>query len=113
MAFLDFHPLSPISNPFHIFFCSSSPWTPTLWCGPLSWGDGLPGFCLTTVECSMRGRITADEDAYEALALAGKVSELSNAATPEHSDFVLSCQLNRKEDMCVAFRILHVLCEGR
>ena len=69
----------------------------------------------------MRGRISADEDAwlyhkwkpevdvdfhpqatlppspvedevdtYEALALAGRVSELSNAATPEHSDFVLS-----------------------
>ena len=69
----------------------------------------------------MRGRITADEDAwlyhkwkpevvvdsllqailppgpvedevdtYMALALAGRVSELSNAATPEHSDFVLS-----------------------
>ena len=83
-------------------------------------GDGLPGFCLTTVECPMRGRITADEDAwlchkwkpevdmdsllqatfppglvedevdtYEALALAGRVSELSNAATLEHSDFVL------------------------
>ena len=69
----------------------------------------------------MRGRITADEDAwlyhkwkpevnvdsllqatlppgpvedevdtYEALALAGRVSELSNAATLEHSDFALS-----------------------
>ena len=68
----------------------------------------------------MRGRITADEDAwlchkwkpevdvnsllqatlppgpvedevdtYEALALAGRVSELSNAAIPEQSDFVL------------------------
>ena len=29
-------------------------------------------------------------DTYEALALASRVSELSNAATPEHSDFVLS-----------------------
>ena len=69
----------------------------------------------------MRGRITADEDAWlyhkwkakvdvdsllqatlppgpiedevdtcEALALAGRVSELSNAATTEHSDFVFS-----------------------
>ena len=69
----------------------------------------------------MRGRITADEDAwlshkwkpevdvdsllqatlppgpvedevdtYEALALAGRVNELYNATTPEHSDFVLS-----------------------
>ena len=68
----------------------------------------------------MRGRITADEDAwlyhkwkpevdvdsrlqatlppgpvedevetYEALALAGRVSELSNAATPEHSDLTI------------------------
>ena len=27
---------------------------------------------------------------YEALALAGRVSELSNKATPEHSDFILS-----------------------
>ena len=75
---------------------------------------------MTTVECPMQGRITADEDAwlyhkwkpevgvdsllqailppgpveddvdtYEALALAGRVSELSNAASPEHSDFVL------------------------
>ena len=87
----------------------------------MSLGDGLPGFCLTTVECPMQGHITADEDAwlyhkwkpevdvdsllqatlppgpvedevdtYEALALAGRVSELSNPATPEHSDFVLS-----------------------
>ena len=68
----------------------------------------------------MRGRITADKDAwlyhkwkpefdvdsllqatlpapvedevdtYEALALAGRVSELSNAATQKHSDFVFS-----------------------
>ena len=53
-------------------------------------------------------------DAYEALALADRVSELSNAATLEHSDFVLSGQLNRKGDMCVAFHILHdVLCEGK
>ena len=88
---------------------------------PLSWGDGLPGFCLTIVECPMRGCIAADEDVwlyhkwkpevdvdsllqgtlppgpvedevdtYEALVLAGRVSELSNKATPEHSDFVLS-----------------------
>ena len=71
------------------------------------------GFCLTTVECPMRGRIPPDEDAwlyrkwktevdvdsllqatlphglvedevdsYEAFVLAGRVSELSNAATP-------------------------------
>ena len=52
-------------------------------------------------------------DTYEALALAGRVSELSNKATPEHCDFVLRRQLNRKEDMCVGFHILHdVLCEG-
>ena len=31
-----------------------------------------------------------EEDTYEALALAGGVSELSNKATPEHSDFVIS-----------------------
>ena len=115
--FTHFHPFPPLFT----LFCSSPPWTPTLWCGPLSWGDGLPGFCLTTVECPMRGRITVDKDAwlyhklkievdvdsllpatlppgpvedevdtYEALALAGRVSELSNAATPKHSDFVFS-----------------------
>ena len=114
--FTHFHPFPPLFT----LFCSSPPWTPKLWCGPLSWGDGLPGFCLTIVECPMRGCIDADEDAwlyhkwkpevdvdsllqstlppgpigdevdtYEALALAGRVSELSNKATPEHSDFVL------------------------
>ena len=114
--FTHFHPFPPRFT----FFCSSPPWTPTLWCGPLSWGDKLPGFCLTTVECPMRGHITADKDAwlyhnwkpefdvdsllqatlphgpvedevdtYEALALAGRVSELSNAATPKHSDLYL------------------------
>ena len=31
-----------------------------------------------------------DVETYEALALGGRVSELSNKATPEHSDFVLS-----------------------
>ena len=35
------------------------------------------------------GPIEDEVDTYEALALAGRVSELSNAATPEHSDFVL------------------------
>ena len=79
---------------------------------------------MTTVECPMRGCITADEEAwlyhkwklefdvdslqaalppgpvedevdtYEALALTGRVSELSNAAALEHSDFVLGWQLN-------------------
>ena len=73
------------------------------------------GFCLTTVECPMRGRIPPDEDAwlyrkwktevdvdsllqatlppgpiedevhsYEAFVTVSRVSELSNAATPEH-----------------------------
>ena len=115
--FTHFHPFLP---PFTLF-CSFPPWAPTLWCGPLSWGDGLPGFCPTIVKCPMRGRIAADEDAWlyhkwkpevdvdsllqttlppgpvedevnthEALALAGRVSELSNEATPKHSDFVLS-----------------------
>ena len=115
--FTHFHPFPPLFT----LFCSSPPCTPTLWCGPLSWGDGFPGFCLTTIECPMRCRITADEDAwlyhrwepevdvesllqatsprgqvedqvdtYEALALAGRVSELADAATPEHSDFVIS-----------------------
>ena len=77
------------------------------------------GFCLTTVECPMRGRIPPDEDAwlyrkwktevdvdsllqatlppgpvedevdsYEALVLAGRVSELSNTATPEQDAVV-------------------------
>ena len=113
-----FHPFPPLFT----LFCSSPPWTPTLWCGPLSWDDGLPGFCPTTVKCPVRGRIPTDEDAWlffhkwklefdvdsflqatlppgpvedevdtpEALALASRVSKLSNAATPEHSDFVLS-----------------------
>ena len=115
--FTHFHPFPPLFT----LFCSSPPWTPTLWCGPLSWGDGLPGFCLTIVECPMRGCIADDEDAWlyhkwkpevdvdsllqatlppgpvedevdtcEALVLAGRVSELSNKATPEHSDFVFS-----------------------
>ena len=57
--FTHFHPFPPLFT----IFSSSPPWTPTLWCGPLSWGDGLPGFCLTTVECPIRGRTTADEDA--------------------------------------------------
>ena len=116
-TFTHSHPFPPL----FILFCSSPPWTPTLWCRPLSWGDGLPGFCLTTIQCPMRGRITADKDVwlyhkwkpefdvdsllqatlphgpaedevdtYEALALAGRVSELSNAATLKHSDFVFS-----------------------
>ena len=58
--FTHFHPFPP----FFTLFCSSPPWTPTLWCELLSLGDGLPGFCLTTVECRMRGRITADKDAW-------------------------------------------------
>ena len=36
------------------------------------------------------GPVEDEVDTYEALALAGRVSELSNAATPEHSEFVLS-----------------------
>ena len=36
------------------------------------------------------GPIEDEMDTYEALALAGRVSEFSNAATQEHSDFVLS-----------------------
>ena len=60
------------------------------------------------------GPVEDEVDTCEALVPAGRVSELSNKATPEHSDFVLSCRLNRKEDMCVAFCILHdVLCEGK
>ena len=31
---------------------------------PLELHDGLPGFCLTTVECPMQGRIPADEEAW-------------------------------------------------
>ena len=77
------------------------------------------GFCLTTVECPMRGRIPSDKDtwlyrkwktevdvdsllqatlppgavedevdSYEAFVLASRVSELSNAATPEQDDVV-------------------------
>ena len=36
------------------------------------------------------GPVEDEVDTYEALALAGRVSELSNAATPKHSDFVFS-----------------------
>ena len=36
------------------------------------------------------GPIEDEVDTYEALARAGRVSELSNKATPEHSDFVIS-----------------------
>ena len=36
------------------------------------------------------GPVEDEVDTYKALAPAGGVSELSNAATPEHSDFVLS-----------------------
>ena len=35
------------------------------------------------------GPVEDEVDTYEALALAGRVSELSNKATPEHSDFVI------------------------
>ena len=86
-----------------------------LWC---MHGEGCD-FCLTTVECPMRGRIPLDEDAwlhckwkadpdvdsplqatlppgpvedevdsYEAFVLAGRVSELSNTATPEQDAVV-------------------------
>ena len=37
-----------------------------------------------------RGPAEDEVDIYKALALAGRVSELSNATTPEHSDLVLS-----------------------
>ena len=36
------------------------------------------------------GLVEDEVHTYEALALAGRVSELSNGATPEQSDFVLS-----------------------
>ena len=36
------------------------------------------------------GAVEDEVDTYEALEQAGKVSELSNKATLEHSDFVLS-----------------------
>ena len=35
------------------------------------------------------GPVKDEVDTYEALALAGRVSELSNKATPEHSDLYL------------------------
>ena len=45
----------------------------------------------TLLQAALPPGLVEDEvDTYEALALAGRVSELSNAATPEHSDFVLS-----------------------
>ena len=36
------------------------------------------------------GPVEDEVDTCEALVLVGRVSELSNKATPEHSDFVLS-----------------------
>ena len=36
------------------------------------------------------GPVEDEVDTYKALALAGRVSALSNKATPEHSDFVIS-----------------------
>ena len=36
------------------------------------------------------GPVEDEVDTYEALALASRVSELPNAATPKHSDFVFS-----------------------
>ena len=36
------------------------------------------------------GPVEDEVDTYEGLALAGRVSELSNKATLEHSDFTLS-----------------------
>ena len=36
------------------------------------------------------GPVEDEVDTYEAFALAGRVSELSNKATLEHSDFVIS-----------------------
>ena len=73
----------PFPTPFTLY-CSSPQWTPTLWCGPLSWGDGLPGLLMTTVECPMRGRITANEDAwlYDKWKLEFDVDSLLQAALP-------------------------------
>ena len=87
-----------------------------LWCMHYEGCD----FCLTTVECPMRGCIPLDEnawlyrkwktevevdsllqatlppgpiedevDSYEALVLASRVSDLSNATTPEQDVVVL------------------------
>ena len=36
------------------------------------------------------GPVEVEVDTYEALVLAGRVSERSNATIPEHSNFVLS-----------------------
>ena len=58
MAFLGFHTLSPISTPFHTFLLISTVDSHTL-----VWALEF-GFCLTTVECPMRGRISADEDVW-------------------------------------------------
>ena len=56
--FTHFHPFPPL---FTLFLLISTMDSHTLvWA--LGWGDGLPGFCLTIIECPMRV-ITADEDA--------------------------------------------------
>ena len=47
----------------------------------------MDSFLQTTLP---HGPVEDEVDTYEALALASRVSELSNAATPKHSDFVFS-----------------------
>ena len=54
-TFTHFHPFS------HLLIFTMDSHT-LMWA--LRWGDGLPGFCLTTVECPMRGRIPADEEVW-------------------------------------------------
>ena len=84
--------------PLFTLVCSSLPWTPTLWCGPLSWGElGLYHKWKPEVDVDSLlqatlppGPVEDEVDTYETLALAGRVSELSNKATLEHSDLVLS-----------------------
>ena len=73
--------------PVYTFFCSFPPWTPALWCRPLSWGDGRPGFCLSTVECRMRGRSPGDEDAclYNKWKLVFEVHSLLQVTLPPTS----------------------------
>ena len=101
------HQLNPLCPPWTCGECERKVY---LWCMHC---EGY-GFCLTTAECPMRGRIPPNEDvwlyrkwktevdvdsllqatlppgpaedevdSYEAFVLAGRVSEVSNAATPE------------------------------
>ena len=120
MAFFDSHPPSPISTPFDPFLLIATMDSHTLvWALVLGDGlpffcltivkCPMQGRITTDEDAWLHhkwkpevgvdslvqatlppGPVEDEVDTYEALALASRVSELSNKATPEHSDFVIS-----------------------